>query len=910
MSETQSSFDPASQSFRNRFFLAVAHIAARRSRWVVGISFLLALVGGLYGAATVEMVSDTDRLLSEDLLYHRRYRDFIRRYGDLEYIYIVIEDGEDADKIQFAERLSEKLNRNDGYFREVVYRFDTSWARRHALAYMPLADLQNLVNGLSDESGRLERLGHTPTLNDALEQLCDGIDTSLHNQNAPASSGDSSSDFFQAFDADDLRDLTEALEGREESAYSELSQLTDEIRSADTPSYEYFWSESHRFLLMLVMPEKDYTTLGVIDEPLKLLREAVKEAELEMPGVHAGLTGRPVLQADEMRTTNRDMMRAGVFSFVGVVLVFMFFFREFWRPIFAGLSLLTALGWTYGFVAVTVGHLNLLSAVFAIVLVGLGIDFGIHVVHRYQEELKITQNPEAAAESTLLAIGSGLLSAGLTSASPFFLAMATDFLGLAELGWIAGSGIVFCLISMTVLLLAMMTMYDRRMLRQEKIHEPLHLPGLRHASRHPKTVLGILAVLAVFSWPYAGRVHFDDNLLELQAQGLESVEYEQKLIHESGNSTWFCVFLRSNLEKVRSLHQRLLKNPLVGNVESLADVLPADMESKPELQKQLLQALPNFDFPEPAFQPNPEIIQRTVQSIDALLEGIAKNGDPEPWRRVPSLGLLARLRDVLKQTDAPERVRNAHRVLLQEPREIFRILHKAAAEEPLSFDSLPVSLKRLFVGRDGSLLVRAYPENDVWQEDHMADFVREMRLLDETVAGTPIQVYESSHIMRRAFLFAGGYALIAVVVLVFLDFYSWRMLVLCLAPLAAGVFYLVICMGATGTNLNLANFFAVPILLGIGVDNAIHLLHRFQETGSVEDTVHTTGTTLTLTSLTTTIGFGSLLLAHHRGLQSLGGLMVLGVLSCWFASLVLLPNLLEVIPQRFFRVSHPVRLNE
>lgn len=905
-------------SYRHRLLTGAARAASHHPWWVIAIGLFSAFAGGMYGVQTIQLISDQDELLSEDLLYHRRYRDFIRKYGDLEFIYIVIEGGTERQKIEFAGRVAEKLDRLQEHFTQYYYRFDTTWGRKYALFFMDTKDLRELVDGLLDSRRKLEQLAATPTLNSALQDLRDAISDVSNRLTNPIPSespnhqvtgSEPPSQLAKAFNTDDLNELVQAIEGKGDAPFQALDRLVKGLSEADQHPYEYFWSERRNFLFMLVMPRKDFTDLAVIAEPLSLLRDAVDSTEADVPGVTAGLTGRPVLQADEMQTTNQDMKRAGIISFVGVLVIFMVFFQELWRPLLAGLALLVAVGWTYGFTAITLGRLNLLSAVFVIILVGLGIDFGIHIVHRYQEELRKFHFPGLATERTLSAIGSGLISGACTTAAPFLLAMITQFRGLAELGWVAGSGILFCLLAMTLLLLAFLNAYDGGRRGERRIHEPFHLAGLRHGARHPKTILVLLIAGTVTVFPKAEHVRFDDNLLELQAEGLESIEYERKLLKESGNSTWFCAFLCPTLDATWALHQKLKESELVGEVESLATILPDDLAMKSQLIQRLKEGLAPMPVEEPAFQPDIQIVHQTADGIEALLERVSRGGDLRDWERVPTLGLLARLRDTLRGDRLEERLTAAHESLFVKPRHAFRLLHQLSHSGPLGVDSLPESLRQMFVGRDGSYLVRAYPQFDVWQEHNMVEFVQAMRLLDDTVVGTPIQVYESSQLMRRSFLFAGGYAFVAVVLLVYWDFLSWRLMSLALLPLILGIYWMLGLMGIFDLHLNLANFFAVPILLGIGVDNAIHFLHRYQETTDIDTSIHTTGTTLTLTSITTAIGFGSLLLAHHRGLQSLGGLMVLGTFSCWMASVIFLPNLLKVVPGRWLKINNTNDVN-
>jgi len=180
----------------------------------------------------------------------------------------------------------------------------------------------------------------------------------------------------------------------------------------------------------------------------------------------------------------------------------------------------------------------------------------------------------------------------------------------------------------------------------------------------------------------------------------------------------------------------------------------------------------------------------------------------------------------------------------------------------------------------------------------MRRFVSEMRDIDPAVTGTPIQVYESSLLMRRAFSQIALFSFVAVAILVFLDFLSLSALLFILCPLGLGVLWLAELMGGFGIHLNLANFFAIPILIGIGVDDAVHFFHRYKEDHDVERAIYTTGTTLTLTTLTTCIGFGSLIFASHKGLQSLGLLMALGTVTYWFSCVIFLPALIKIINRK------------
>ncbi len=901
------------------------------ARFPVATALLsIALAAGLggVGGAKMELITDQDKLLSPELDYHRRYMDFLDRFGDLEFLYVLIEGPDKQDMTDFADALYDRLSQSEDV-RSIVYKFPTAWMPDYALHYAPIEDLQKLESKLAANRDEIKTLYDYANIDIVLDAIADGVNDTEISSSTTASS------------SKDLDAIIQALNGTFKDPFEPFKQLEAELNHALPGDAEYLWSDTGNSLLLLVMPSKDFSTLSVIEKPLMRIRADIQLTELDFNGrVSAGLTGRPALQADEMATTNQDMINASLFALVGVAVLFIFFFREIARPTLTMMTLIMAMGWTYGFVALTLGHLNLLSTVFALVLIGLGVDFGIHYLHRYQEELGSTGDPKEAALFSMQHAGAGIITGALTSSIAFFLALFTDFLGLAELGYVAGVGILFCLIGMLVTLPALLIAYDSRA-RSAHIPTPVHLLGLRHAARHPRTLIVILVALSVYLAPKSMEVRFDDNLLELQADNLESVEYEHKLMDESEYSTWYCAFQEPDMEAVRETVALLEADPTVAGMESLVDVLPKTPgQTQPllnSIQSNLTEAASDEQAP---YTPNIYVAQRLRNSISSLLLNIermkqqaqqaAQGGtsaqapqltDEQMAMMTPEqlaqfkqmqaveaprfeisedeqarLDQLGDLADALSGDDdqLKTKLASANALLFENARSSLKQVAQWASAPAPTPETLPEEFKMLYVGNDGSLLVMAYPKENIWSTEHMKEFVGAMRAIDPMVTGAPIQVYESSILMRHAFTQIGLLSLVAVAVMVFLDFFSLVALFFVVGPLMLGVFWMMCIMGQFDLHLNLANFFAIPILIGVGVDNAVHFYHRFEETRDVETTMYTTGTTLTLTALTTSVGFGSLIFASHKGLASFGALMALGTATCWFSCVIVMPAMIKV----------------
>lgn len=211
-------------------------------------------------------------------------------------------------------------------------------------------------------------------------------------------------------------------------------------------------------------------------------------------------------------------------------------------------------------------------------------------------------------------------------------------------------------------------------------------------------------------------------------------------------------------------------------------------------------------------------------------------------------------------------------------------------------ENLPAQLRSLYVGKDGQFMVKISPVGNVWDFDKLTGFVADLRKIDPHVTGVPVVVLESSLLMRETFLEAAALTIGLVALILFLSSFSLSYVLLTLVPLVVGIFWLLEVMGLFGLSFNLANFFAIPILIAIGVDGGVHFLARWKELSEGERLYHTsTPVAVGLSFCTTMIGFGGLLLAHHRGLASLGGIMVTGSATCLVGCMVVLPTVFRLI---------------
>jgi len=733
-------------------------------RAVVAASVALAVLGAWLGAFHLKIDSNTDSLIAPERPFMRAYRAFLHEFGDLEGVVIAVDPkGDDAAAKAAVDALAARLGRLD------EKPFVQSWAASIA----------------PDEQWRMASWAAS--------------DAELKAMSAEAGA------------------IADVARGKV-AAHPVVAAALSVARPR-----EYLRAPDGKLLFVEAMPVKDFSLLDPVGEPIAAIRAAVDAVRAEHPTVEIGLTGKPVLQHDEMATANRDMAVASAISLVIITALFVVIFRGVRRPLLAVLAFGIAAGWTYGAATLLVGHLNLLSTVFMLVLVGAGLDYGVHVVSRYSEY----RRAHPVSESVALAvrhIGPGTLAGAAGSAAVFFGAIFTDFGGLRELGVIAGAGLLLCALAMVTVLPALLVLLDRK--DTPIAHSPRPVASRKPWPRGLALAAALLPIAACLPLIPAG-LRFESNLLELQSPRLESVQWEKRVFADSASASWFAASTADSMAAVAELCMKAGKHPEILRAESVLDVIPRETAERASLRAAVATAGAGIERP---------------------------------------------------RDDAPSAARAA-----------WEIVHGAAL--PLR-DALPAAIAPRLVSPGGAYLVRYIPRDDAWDEAPLARFVDAVRAVDRMVTGVPITQLESIRDMRSAFIDSSIWALIAVTLIAWISFRALLPALLATATVVAGVGMTIGLLPVFGSHLNLANFFAIPMLIGLGIDSAIHIIHRYR------DDPTNTGPTIravAFTALTTAIGFGALALADHRGMQSLGLAMGVGSLACMFAACVALPLFLKSV---------------
>ena len=881
---------------------------------VIATGLILAIMSAAAAFLFLGLNSDQDKLVSPEVPFHKRYLAHVKNFGDQEYLYVVIKTGatEEGKKraIEFAENLNGRLRQHQKLIQAVYYRISAEDLGNGALLFASPQEAEALSKTILFLAPFLDTWLRDSSLAgflDMLAQLMGG--PARHREPGRSSEAVGEKGDIADVDPSIMRDVLDTLGGfltnidevvSGKASYRSVFDLSQAGR-------RYFFASSGKLLIMRLLPDKDFGTMDVIREPLQAVRQALEATRAEFPDMEAGLTGRPVLQADEMETSNRDMTKASLIAVALVGLLFMAILHGWLRPFLILASLLMAMAWSFGFATVTVGELNLLSIVFALVLVGIGVDFGVHMVMRYVEANKGGLSVEDSVHTAIFMTGPGIMLGAITSVCAFYSVLGSDFVGLAELGLIGGTGVLLSLLSMMTVLPAMLLIAGRKNLFPSSLPKVTELPFLERLSKRPAWTLLILFAVTLAGLPGLFKVRFNYNLIELQAKGLESVEYEMALIEASDESTWYAILTADNLKDVDRLTKTLEAIPSVGKVETILDFIPEKQAQKSAIYKKAAEALehiPLTPIPSPAPDPGRLItaLSRLANALESLEEKLFAAGAGAELALIEQdLKYIRSVSGLLEQDSKRAKLlKGLQTELGKDIERSVRQLKLWLAAGSVTPDDLPASLRDIYVGKDGSYQIKVIPKGDVWDFDTLDHFVSDLRRVDPEVSGVAVGVFESARLMHRTFLFAAGLTIVLVALILWLYSRSLRYVFLTILPLGVSILWLLELMGWFGLHFNLANFFAIPILIAIGVDGGVHFLARWRELNEKQSgqggLFHTsTPTAVALSFATTMIGFGGLLFAHHRGLASLGGVMVLGSLVGMLACLLVLPPALKLM---------------
>lgn len=911
---------PPRMSREQRALYALAGLTTRYPVTILAACLALVGVALSYTATHLEFVTGRNDLIDSDKPYIKLEEQYTEEFGSVDQFFVVVEPQDIAQGKAFVARLGELLVRETAYIEEVFYQIDTTSLDGKKLLYLPSQDLRSLFDDLSGSRELVHEITTTPGLNTLFE--------AINHQIAEATVSHLVGGLFD-FAPEEAQDAADETPTPQIGFLNSLLYEMDQALSNPAHRYRSPWEEffgdtqelsdegflvsgNRRFLFMLVQPaEPEEAGLTELQDAIVTIRRIIHELRAEFPGLDAGLTGIEVLDTDEMTSAQSDAPAATLATTLGIGLLYLIFFQRIRHPVLILSSLLVGLCWTMGFVTLAVGHLTIISVFVAPLLLGLADDFGVHFMTRYEEERGAGRDPVAALHQVSIHTGPSIIAGACTTALAFAAIMLADFRGMQELGLMSSVGILLALLAMFSFLPALIVVVER--IRPWRVHTPrtsLLNAGFaalgRLIERRRRSVLALAGVLTVASLAALPTVRFDYDLLNLQAHGTPSVEWERRIIAHSERASWNALATATSPQAAVQKAAAFEALPVVETVESVASFIPADQDRRLPLVRALQPLL--ADLPPTLAATQPVVVPALRRSLDQIRFKVREsNEDWDPENRPTESELstararlktiVARLQD-LPEAEARAALGRFQADLFQDFADVWSLLrNNIQPAGPITMADIPPQLKKRFVSRaEDKFLLQIYPKHNIREQHALEAFIRQLRELDPDVTGSPVIGYESIRAMQQGYIEAAIYALVAIVLVTFGTLRRVTDTLLALLPLGLGMVWAAGLMWLCKLQFNVANLVAAPLIIGIGIENGIHLVHRFREDDRMTPAslvAGSTGQAVALFSLTTMVGFGSLMIAKYYGVFSMGLLLSLAVGSVLVASLVVLPMLLS-----------------
>lgn len=837
----------------------------QKAPWVaLAVAIGLTALSGFYAAGNLKIDTDTAGMISEDLPFRQRFKAFRHAFPTLSDNVAIVIDADVPDRAdRAADRLAARLRADPDRFPLVFSPETHPFFLRSGLLYLGLDDLTGLADDLADSQPFLSTLAADPSLRGLAGVLKDALDGAENDDQARRI-------------ASVLNRISEAAAATAEGKSAPLSWRNLINTSLD---------EGTNRRVIVTKPKVDFGSLSPAAEAMARIRTLARDAGLtEEAGVTVRLTGGVVISTEELESVKNGATNAGLVSLVLVAILLAWGIRSLRLVLGILAALICGLVWTAGFTTLAIGHLNLVSVAFAVLFIGLGVDFGIHFALRFREERLGAGDQREVMRRTGHGLAMPLGLSATAAAISFFSFIPTDYRGLSELGLIAGAGMFIAFAATFTVIPAFLSLL------------PPSAPRTALATRSfgwsdHRIATGALALGAICAAvvPFA---RFDLDPIKLRDPSTESVRTFRDLAATPGLSPYTIEVLANSLSDAYEVAGKLRLLPQVDKVVTAANLVPVEQEEKLAIVADLNIFYATLGTSDPV----PVTEAERGAAFEVLRQTLQRAADRP----------LKELSDAARKLDARMEKLSDPKQRIAFEKDVFEFFAPQVERLKLALSARPVALKDLppevlgrYLAPSGRARVQVYPSENLEDPDALARFVAAVREISPGATDSPVEILEAGRAVVNSVVTAALISIVAVSAMVFAMMRSVRDTLLVLIPLILAALYTVAATVALGMPFNFANVIVLPLLMGLGVASGIHLVSRAREEHSGTVAFATsTPRAVTFSALTTIASFGSLAVSSHRGTASMGELLMLSIGLTLVCTLIVLPSLMQLWPAR------------
>ncbi len=904
---------------REKILRALARLHAQHPWKILGLVVIITIIMGIFAGQLKQSMRWTDLLPTKSektVQYNKVINEFVTATS----IIVVVEGGEERIKA-FAEAVIPKIklvtDPKDGklYTKRIDYKQDIDFIRENGLMLIKADDLQNM-----------KELYQNPNLVPLLTNINNSFEKEYIGQEESISTRTKEDNTIIILDSiGNLISIMKDYASGKTNSLEEAQKAVDKLLLGEP----YMLSYDKQALIINVIPNFNMDDISKMVSGTDAIQKIIDEVRKDYTGVKAGLTGMIPLGRDEMVYAQQSMNYTSLFAFIAILILLILSFRMWTAPFFAILNLAVGLTWAIGLAAILVKSLNIMTSMVAVILIGLGIDFSIHIIAIFSESRSVGKPIDTAIEETFLKSGKGILTGGLTTCAAFFALIISSSRGMREVGLVSSTGLLAILIVTFLFLPSLLVLRERRLekkiaggkIKTKPVYKDISFKSFGAKSkwlsqRYITTIIGAVVVTILLLISAFG-ISFDHNYMNMEPKGLTSITLQDTILDKFDLSMDYALILIDSVEESRGMATKVKNTKSVALVDDISMYLPSLEEQQKripiiqEINQSISTAILKDKLTEAEFDQLLSELDRLEMNIMEIQDMAYIGGQDKVDRKCseivgdpdnPQSNSIISDFIICLENNRPEGIKGLEEFQKYAAPYFKESVLRMTTPTNIELDDLPPSILDRYANLDRTqFLLTVFPSGNIWQNaNYLYRFTDDLDRISEKATGMPPIMRELIRVIGKDGRNAALLTIIVVFLLLWLDFGGIKYSIIAMIPLVAGFIWMIGLMKLLGMQLTILNGMGLPMIIGIGIDYGVHIVHRWRIEGSnkVNKIFASTGKAILLSAITTMLAFGSLIFSIWRGFGSLGAAMFIGVGACFLSTVIILPGIIGFLERK------------
>jgi predicted RND superfamily exporter protein len=904
---------------REKILRALAKLHAQHPWKMLLLVLVITIILGAFATQLEQSMRWSDLLPSKSektIQYNKVINEFVTATN-----IIVVVEGEEEKIKAFTETVVPQIklatDAKDGklYAKRIDYKQDIDFIREHGLMLIKADNLQNM-----------KELYQNPNLVPLLTNLNNSFEKEYVGREESISTREKEDNTIIILDsiANLISVMQDYSSGKIHSP-EEAQKAVDKLILGEP----YLLSYDKQALIINVIPNFSMTDMDKMISGTDTIQEIVDKVKKDFPEVKAGLTGMIPLGRDEMVYGQQSMGYTSIIAFIAILILLILSFRMWAAPLFAILNLAVGLIWAIGLAAILVKSLNIMTSMVTVILIGLGIDFSIHIISIFTENRSIGKPINKSLEDTFLKSGKGILTGGLTTSAAFFALVISSSRGMKEVGIVSSVGLLAILIVTFLFLPSLLVLRERRLekklaegkIKSKPVYKDISLrvfgKGCSWLSGNYTVTIICVVFITIFLLVSAFRISFDHNYMNMEPKGLTSITLQDTILDKFDLSMDYALILADSVEESREMTKALKNIKSAAIIDDISMYFPSLEEQQKriphiqEINRSISSAVIANDILDTELNQVISELDRLEMNIMEIQDMAYMGGQDKVDRKCSeivgnpedpqSLSIIAQFIDSL-ENNRQSGLKGLKEFQKYAAPYFKESVLKMASTKNIALDDLPASVLDRYANRDRTqFLLTVFPAENIWTDvNFLHRFTSDLDRVSNKATGMPPVMQELIRVIGNDGKNAALLTDFVVFLLLWLDFRIFKYAIVAMIPLVAGVIWMIGLMHLVSMQLTVVNVMGLPMIIGIGIDYGVHIVHRWRFEGSkkVNQIFASTGKAIFLTSITTMLAFGSLIFSIWRGFGSLGGAMFIGVGACFLSTVIILPGIIGFLERK------------